>query len=84
MIVGTFVFIDRVIFPRLEDDLRLVSKGWKGEAYYLGLMACSRQSKLQNVGVWMSPGIEVTQEKIKAKRIVIVGDSYVLGYPLGA
>jgi len=82
IIAAALVVIDYFVFPYLEDSLRLVSKDWKREANCLQWVSNARQLDAKDVGVWMSPGLHFKQKKTKAKRIIVVGDSYVLGHPL--
>jgi len=82
LVISVLLSIDYLVMPRLEDDLCLVSKDWKHEANCLGLLASARYADVKDVGVLTSPSLHVMRKKTKAKRIIVVGDSYVLGYPL--
>lgn len=82
VIAAALVVIDYFVFPRLEDNLRLVSKDWKREDNFLQRVSNARPLDPKDVGVWMSPGLHFNRGKTKAKRIIVVGDSYVFGHPL--
>lgn len=73
------VSLDAVIIPNLEDQGKVVSVGWKTENEKLLRYMSMRNRADNNCPVWRSDLFPVTPEKVKSKRILVLGDSYVWG-----
>lgn len=80
--VSVLVVIDKIVLPALEDDLKVMSRSWKEENFWIGLMSTARRNPPLTLGIWRSPGIPVSEKKTKSKRIMVVGDSFVNGFGL--
>jgi hypothetical protein len=81
-IIAALFVIDRIVIPKLEDELFIGSYAWKKDSYILGMMTNARTSPLTDLTIFRSDGIRVTEKKTKLKRIIVVGDSFVSGFAL--
>lgn len=81
-IIAALFVIDRIVIPKLEDELFIGSYAWKKETYTRGLLSNARLSPPADLTIYRSDGIHVAEKKTKLKRIIVIGDSFVSGFAL--
>jgi lysophospholipase L1-like esterase len=80
--VAILVAVDCIAVPYLEDKQLVVSKAWKEDTFKRCMMSNERLTSPPGLGVFRSKNIEFPEKKTKLKRLLVVGDSYVIGFGL--
>lgn len=79
LILSALLVTDRVIIPALEERGLLDSHLWQKEDARLLTFMSWRNRADDDCAIWRSEGFPVEPKKTKAKRILVLGDSYVWG-----
>lgn len=79
LIGGIFLTLDRFIIPFMEDQGKLESHLWAYENHRLNHFIYLRNKGDKVDPVWRSAGMPVEPARRKAKRILVMGDSFVWG-----
>lgn len=79
LLAGILLVVDRVVIPRMEDEGLLVSRGWNMDNVRLWKLMEARNHSNPNCPVWSSDLFPVTPQRVKGKRILVMGDSFVWG-----
>ncbi len=73
------LILDRSIIPGLETSGTITSRGWVDHNRRVNINNREKNLARPPSPVWRSKGIPAKQQKTKAKRILVMGDSYVWG-----
>lgn len=73
------LLIDRVVLPCLEDEGKIASRSWRLENVRIWQEMSKRNGAHKDWPVWHSNLFKVKEQKSKAKRILVMGDSFVWG-----
>ncbi|MBS1953469.1 MAG: SGNH/GDSL hydrolase family protein [Cyanobacteria bacterium SZAS-4] len=82
-IVGVLVlafFIDAVVITTLEDQGKICSSSWRLDHHTLNEQMKNRNRATEKFPLWSSDEFPVSEKCPKAKRILIMGDSFVWGH----
>jgi hypothetical protein len=72
--------VDAFVIPSMEDAGKIASTGWKDENEKLLHYMHQRNKADDACPVWRSDLFPVSEKKSTAKRILVLGDSYVWGH----
>lgn len=81
-LAAILVGLDSIVIPYLEDKKLVVSKAWKEDTFKRCVMSNVRLTSPPGLGIFKSQNIQVSEKKTKLKRLLVVGDSFVIGYGL--
>jgi len=72
--------LDRLFIPMSEKEGKLPSRQWKQDDGMLYLYMINRNKANNDCPVWRSEGWPVSEKKTSAKRVLVIGDSFVWGH----
>lgn len=79
IIVLIVLLLDKAVIPMLEDQGLLTSRGWRMDNNCIWQQMMMRNFATPACPVWSSALFPANPERRKAKRILIMGDSFVWG-----
>lgn len=80
IILGACILLDRVVIPFMVRSAMLQDNEWVHESDKIVEYMYARNLADEQLPVWRSSAYPVLEEKQKAKRILVVGDSFVWGH----
>lgn len=79
VLFAALTILERIVIPHLEDQRKLGAFSWQSENIRINRDNYHKNKATPESIVWRSDGFPVSEEKSQAKRILVIGDSFVWG-----
>ena len=79
ILIAILFFLDRKVIPAMEDQWKVSAAGWEAENARINHGIQAKNHAKDDNWIWRSKLFEVAEHKTKAKRILVMGDSFAWG-----
>lgn len=80
VLVASVFLLEKIVLPFFEDNAMMSGKGWQAQHLKVCQMMLERNRAQQTAPLCWTDSNPVDEKSKKAKRILVIGDSYVWGY----